>query len=385
MTAEWPGLPADRPGRDPGASLPDAVLPGMGLQGAVGTAADPSGAVPGRSDPRPRPVSLRLARLHLRTGSISLARAELEAAAGAGELDGGALLDLAEVRWRTADVIGAGEAADAYLDAGGDALVALIVAAEAATMSGAAVAATAAAALVERVVARARLPLDRLVAGMPLGAPWPAGMDVPPAPPETARDLGAFVEPSLVGRQPMGPLVQGGAAHAAVRASGVGSAPSDAVAADPHAAFAAGTEALAEGDRDAAALYLAVTLRLSPSLAPAILASVGGTPGPAFDLLRGDAFRLVGHESDARRAYAAVARSLGERRERDRLDAADAEARADAEPGPDAGSESDADSCADVEPGRVTAGEVGHARAGEAGPPPARSADTVIALEKEPQ
>ena len=73
MTAEWPGLPADRPGRDPGASLPDAVLPGMGLQGAVGTAADPSGAVPGRPDPRPRPVPLRLARLHLRTGSISLA------------------------------------------------------------------------------------------------------------------------------------------------------------------------------------------------------------------------------------------------------------------------------------------------------------------------
>jgi len=50
-------------------------------------------------------------------------------------------------------------------------------------------------------------------------------------------------------------------------------------------------------------------------IAPAILSAVGGTPGPAFDLLRGDAFRLVGHESDARRAYATVARSLATRDE----------------------------------------------------------------------
>jgi hypothetical protein len=272
-----------------------------------------------------RPTSLRLARLHLRTGCLSLARAELEGAAGAGELDGDALLDLAEVRWRTADVIGAGEAADAYHDAGGDALVALVVAVEAAAARGGTAGSSDAAVLVERVLARAKLPLDRIVAGMPLAGPWPPGVDVPPPPPEPTRDLGALVDPGSGGRQAVAPLVPVDAARAAVRASGGGPGPADASAADPHAAYAAGTEALAAGDRDAAAFHLAVALRLSPALAPAILASVGGTPGPSYDLLRGDAFRLVGHESDARRAYAAVARSLAERVEAAAPDGPDVE------------------------------------------------------------
>ena len=272
----------------------------------------------------PRPMSLRLARLHLRTGALSLARAELEGAAGAGELDGDALLDLAEVRWRTADVIGAGEAADAYLEAGGDALVALVIAVEAAAARGGLGGSTDTGALAERVLERARLPLDRVVAGMPLSGPWPPGMDVPPPPPEPTRDLGALVDPGSAGRQAAAPLVPVEAARAAVRASGGGPGPGDASAADPHAAYAAGTEALAAGDRDAAAYHLAVALRLSPALAPAILASVGGTPGPAYDLLRGDAFRLVGHESDARRAYASVARSLAERPDAGPIEAADA-------------------------------------------------------------
>jgi hypothetical protein len=54
-------------------------------------------------------------------------------------------------------------------------------------------------------------------------------------------------------------------------------------------------------------------MRLSPALAPAILSTVGGTPGPAYDLLRGDAFRIVGHQSDALRCYAAAAMALAER------------------------------------------------------------------------
>jgi hypothetical protein len=66
-----------------------------------------------------------------------------------------------------------------------------------------------------------------------------------------------------------------------------------------------------------------VALRLSPALAPAILSTVGGTPGASFDLLRGDAFRIVGHQSDALRCYAAAALALAERR-------AAAEAAADA-------------------------------------------------------
>ena len=48
-------------------------------------------------------------------GSLALARAELESLAGRGMLDEPALLDLAEVRWRTGDLAGAGEAANALL------------------------------------------------------------------------------------------------------------------------------------------------------------------------------------------------------------------------------------------------------------------------------
>ncbi|MDR3544350.1 MAG: hypothetical protein P4L30_01110, partial [Candidatus Limnocylindrales bacterium] len=60
----------------------------------------------------------RLARLHLRTGMLRLARLELEQLAGAAALDTEGILDLAEVRWRTGDLRGAAEAAGAWLDAG---------------------------------------------------------------------------------------------------------------------------------------------------------------------------------------------------------------------------------------------------------------------------
>ena len=63
-------------------------------------------------EPRPAPaqredapeLQVRLARVHLRTGSLSLARVELEKLAGSGLLDVASMLDLAEVRWRTGDL-----------------------------------------------------------------------------------------------------------------------------------------------------------------------------------------------------------------------------------------------------------------------------------------
>ncbi|MCU0504274.1 MAG: hypothetical protein MUE82_00645 [Chloroflexi bacterium] len=258
-----------------------------------------------------RPAGLRLARVHLRTGAVALARAELEAVAGAGELDDAALVDIAEARWRTGDLPGAGEAAAAYLAAGGDALVALVIAAEAAAAAHGG--AEDAEALVGRVTRRASLPLAAVVAGMPLAGPWPSGADVIEPDPEPRRDLAALVEPSAA---PIAPLVPIGAGRAVARAVGgpVLATPEAAAAADPQAAYAAGSDALAAGDRDGAALHLAVALRLSPALAPAILSTVGGTPGAPFDLLRGDAFRIVGHQSDALRCYAAAALALAERR-----------------------------------------------------------------------
>jgi len=272
------------------------------------------GPVARQGSPGERPSALVLARVHLRTGALALARAELEAAAGDRRLDDDAIVDLAEVRWRTGDTVGAGQAAAVHLGAGGDDLVALVIAAEAAAIArGGAVEAET---LVAQVLERRHAPMADIVAGMPLGAPWPHGMDDDAPQTEAVRDLGGLVESGTPGRA-IAPLVPIGAGRAIARAVGgpVSTTAESATAADPQAAFAAGSDALAAGDRDAAALHLAVALRLSPALAPAILSAVGGTPGPVFDLLRGDAFRLVGHESDARRAYAAVARSLASRDE----------------------------------------------------------------------
>ena len=78
-----------------------------------------------------RDQDLVLARLHLRLGSLGLARAELEEMAGSGTLDEEGLVDLAEVRWRTGDLTGAGEAATVALAAGSEAIVAFVIAAEA--------------------------------------------------------------------------------------------------------------------------------------------------------------------------------------------------------------------------------------------------------------
>ena len=58
------------------------------------------------TQPEGRSVEARLARLHLRTGMLALARAELETLAARGELDSTALADLAEARWRSGDLRG---------------------------------------------------------------------------------------------------------------------------------------------------------------------------------------------------------------------------------------------------------------------------------------
>ncbi len=80
--------------------------------------------------------SLVLAGLHLRLGSLALARAELETLAAEGGLDRDGRVDLAEVRWRTGDLLGAGEAARESLAAGDESVIALVVAAEAAAALG---------------------------------------------------------------------------------------------------------------------------------------------------------------------------------------------------------------------------------------------------------
>src|SRR4051812_28876691 len=112
----------DPPPRRPGAPpAPAALMDEAGPRAASGaTIPAPGARLPG----------LRLATLHLRMGMLPLARAELEAAAGRGKLDEPALLDLAEARWRTGDLAGAGEAAHAVIGRGLEAPLAYVIAAE---------------------------------------------------------------------------------------------------------------------------------------------------------------------------------------------------------------------------------------------------------------
>jgi hypothetical protein len=231
-----------------------------------------------------RPTALRLARLHLRTGSLALARVELETLAGEGTLDDEALLDLAEVRWRTDDLTGAGEAAAAHIASGREAPIALIIAAEATAALGRPGEARR---LAGRALELVDQPIDAVFAGMPRSDVWPAqplervaGWTLPP------------IEVTVVADER--------------DEDGEGAGEPGEPAPDPGADLEAAREALAAGDRSAAAFRLSVVLRLSPALAPAVLDVAGTEPGPDFDLVRGDALRLVGREKQARQAFASA-------------------------------------------------------------------------------
>ena len=132
-----------------------------------------------------RDPDLVLARLHLRLGSLALARAELETLAGRDALDEAGLLDLAEARWRTGDIAGAGEAAVAALDEEEGPLLALVVAAEAAAARGRP---TEARRLADKAMEAAAGSIDALFAGMPRAAVWPPDAAAPPPSPTTMFD-----------------------------------------------------------------------------------------------------------------------------------------------------------------------------------------------------
>jgi hypothetical protein len=69
-----------------------------------------------------------------------------------------------------------------------------------------------------------------------------------------------------------------------------------------------GREALEASDVQRAATHLGLVLRLAPSLAPAVLDLIADRSEPPLALVRGDAYRLVGQEYEARRAFAEAAR-----------------------------------------------------------------------------
>jgi hypothetical protein len=265
--------------------------------------------------PAERTPDQRLATLHLRTGSLSLARTELETMAGDGLLDDEALLDLAEVRWRTGDLPGAGEAADAFLGAGHETTLGLVIAAEAQAALGRPVEARR---LADRAIRRSDRSLDVIFAGLPVSSIWPRDVDAEilpqPAPiaPGSPRLGSSGAHDGAEGRardardRREGPAGTGSVAEGAHPSS-----PSSAILPDVSMALQAAEEALASDDPSAATIQLALVLRVAPALAPAVLDMIRDQEGASFELIRGDAYRLVGREAEARRSFAAAAGTSG--------------------------------------------------------------------------
>jgi hypothetical protein len=213
---------------------------------------------------------------------LALARAELETLAALDALDVTALSDLAEVRWRTGDLVGAGQAAEAHLQAGGEELVAMCVAAEAATAVGRTADARD---LAARVLARGREQLDELFAGQARSAVWPPDVVSPgplTAPPLAAGDGASTMKPVGSSAEP---VVSGDLADVQAR--------------------------MARGEMAGTGTRLALVLRARPALAPAVLAvadealplAASGPEVASLHLARGDAYRLMGRETQAAEAF----------------------------------------------------------------------------------
>lgn len=281
-----------------------------------------------------RSSGLALARVHLRLGSLALARAELETLASHDALDADGLIDLAEARWRTGDLDGAGEAAVAAIADDDGPLVALVIAAEAAAARGRP---TEARRYVDRAMAVAPGAIDAIFAGMPRASAWPPDPAAPPpaattmfdpphgparSGPRPARgpERPATVEASrpatLVG-DVVTPAATSGAAPI-----GIWDEPELAARAEADARIEAGLPpadealergraALEAGDVPAAANALALVLRLSSDLASVVIELVGARTEPALAFVRGDAYRQLGRERDALVAYAEAARPTG--------------------------------------------------------------------------
>lgn len=273
-----------------------------------------------------RAVDLVLARLHLRLGSLGLARVELEAMAGRNALDDDGIRDLAEVRWRTGDLAGAGDAAAAYLAIQPDDVISLVITAETQAHLGRPGEARR---LAGQALAASPGPIDALFAGMPRSSVWPVdtGDRVEPAGTlftdlETPHASWA-VAPSELGGQGDGEpeaAAQDRAEPPAPEGPGLWEAQESTIAKglpDPAELLQRARAALAAGRPGQAAAGMALALRADPGLAPAVLDLIAGRPEPVLALVRGDANSIVGHGAEAMRDYAAAVAAIDAERRSD--------------------------------------------------------------------
>jgi tetratricopeptide (TPR) repeat protein len=175
--------------------------------------------------------------------------------------------------------------------------------------------------------------IDAIFAGMPRSAAWPPDADEPPPTAPTLFDRspdmpgqGQLIEPAPGAAAT---AVQVAAPAAVVPAPGpltlglwADDVPEEPGARDlpePARELEAGRTALVAGRFDEAILRFGLALRLAPSLAPAVLEATAGSRASGLLMVRGDAYRLAGHEDEAKEAYLAAARGgLPERRRRSR-------------------------------------------------------------------
>jgi len=314
------------------------------------------------SDPA-RINDLRMARVHLRMGQLTLARAELEDLYRRDALDTVGLAVLAEARWRTGEGQAAAAAAQAHLDAGGADDVAVCIAAEAMAAEGRPADARV---LMDRLPASDATTLDALFAGMPRRAFWPAGpvdrSDIDElrretdaraaagrrggrrapgadpalddAPTQAYHQPGAAATASGQAGSPLGApptdrraipgprevLEATAGAWAARGASATGQATSTDRGPrgaerrvkgqlDPAAELARAREELS-AKPERAILRLSLVLRHDPTYAPAVLDILHLRREPSAALVRGDAQRLLGRHMEAEAAFDAAAESL---------------------------------------------------------------------------
>jgi hypothetical protein len=295
---------------------------------------------------------IRVARVHLRLGQLTLARAELEDLLRQDRLDLSGMAMLAEVRWRTGDGEGAADAAKSHLEAGGEDEIAICIAAESVAADGRT---SEARALMDRLPMADAVTLDALFAGMPRRAFWPAGPvdrsdlddlrrqgdgrigSVRRAAPSTGR-IGDRVPPPAArgragepapGRAVPGPrevieaATLGGWDAGTRRSRGdtevAGGRPAPAGLThegrrakgqlDPAAELERAREELASKP-ERALLRLSLVLRHDPTFAPVVLQLLQLRREPAAALVRGDAQRLLGRHLEAEAAFDAAAESL---------------------------------------------------------------------------